>query len=189
MAIQFASASKSSSTVSKLLDTVLPGHSIRTEKTSAVSSKSQIINTAQKKLKPEEVRRLQKKEKLVVRQQVKDKREQRERVESVARYELLQQHAKDGKLTLDEKKELKRLINKNIVSVQSWRTDAEDEMVDVQKQILELKKTDYANKKSKKKQSIISAQNMYKKKLEKKYPGLTPGLAPVGMSDSDTDDE
>jgi hypothetical protein len=184
MALTFTNSTKSSSTVNKLLDSVLPGHS--TAGKISVSSKSQIINTIQKRLKPEEVRRIQKKERLVQRRQVRQKREERERVESISRYQLLKQHAKDGKLSRDEKIELKKLVNRNVISVQSWRTDVEDEIVDLQKEILDLKKSDYSRKRSKKK---INAQEVYKKKQEKRYPGLTPGLAPVGMSDSDSDDE
>lgn len=184
MVLSFGDSSKSANTVNRLLDNVFPGHS--TAVTKIGTSGAQIINTAQKKLKPEEVRRIQKKEKLAQRHQMRQKQQVRAKVESVARYDLLKQHAKDGKLTPDEKKELKILVNKNVVSLQSWRTDAEDEMVDIQREILELKKKDSSKKRSKKK---VTAQEIYKKKQEQKYPGLTPGLAPVGMSDSDSDDE
>ena len=83
-------------------------------------------------------------------------------------------------------KELKKLINRNVVSLQSWKTEAADQIEDLQREILQLKNTDRSKKRVKQK---VLGKDLYKKKLERKYPGLTPGLAPVGLSDSDDSDD
>lgn len=188
MAIQFQSSASSASQVNKLLDSLLPGNSVSStdQQRDNVTSTSQIINMAQKKLKPEEIRRIQKKERHIKRQKIRKQRDQKDQVESTAKYELLQQHAKTGNLTNREKKELKKLINRNVVSLQSWKTEAADQIEDLQREILQLKNTDRSKKRVKQK---VLGKDLYKKKLERKYPGLTPGLAPVGLSDSDDSDD
>ncbi|CEP20937.1 unnamed protein product [Cyberlindnera jadinii] len=188
MAIQFQSSASSASQVNKLLDSLLPGNSVSStdQQRDNVTSTSQIINMAQKKLKPEEIRRIQKKERHIKRQKIRKQRDQKDHVESTAKYELLQQHAKTGNLTNREKKELKKLINRNVVSLQSWKTEAADQIEDLQREILQLKNTDRSKKRVKQK---VLGKDLYKKKLERKYPGLTPGLAPVGLSDSDDSDD
>jgi hypothetical protein len=96
-------------------------------------------------------------------------------------------------LTESEKKELKRLISKNVVNLQSWRADIDEDLEDIQSSILELKNQG-VHVKSKKKRTInkkVSEKELYdkrKKSQENRYPGLTPGLAPVDLEDSDSDD-
>ncbi|CDR45591.1 CYFA0S19e00694g1_1 [Cyberlindnera fabianii] len=186
MTITFTKNSKTTGSLNRLLETVLPGHTTNTAL--KPTSSSQIINSTQKKLKPEFVRRQRKKEKLEQRKNVKLERLSREQVEAQARYDVLLQHSKHGTLTTDEKKELKRLIKKNVVNVQSWRMENEEELKEIQQDIMELQKTEYTRVKRRPTTKRLDATQLYNKKQAKRFPGLTPGLAPVDMEDSDEED-
>ena len=93
MAIQFQSSASSASQVNKLLDSLLPGNSVSStdQQRDNVTSTSQIINMAQKKLKPEEIRRIQKKERHIKRQKIRKQRDQKDHVESTAKYERVEE--------------------------------------------------------------------------------------------------
>ena len=199
--ITFRKNSSVSSTVSNLLDSVLPGHSTSNGSTESrivpeLSSASQIINASSSKrnLNPEEVRRLKKKQKLVQRQEVQKETAKNQQLKEKARYDVLMSHYKNNTLNALEKQELKKLIKRNVASIQSWRTDIEEDLDEIQKDILDLKHQG-KHVKSKKKRQVngkVSEKELYekrKKSQEHRFPGLTPGLAPVGMDDSDSDEE
>jgi hypothetical protein len=195
--ITFKSNTSASSTVNNLLDSVLPGHSSSAglKKFTSITSTSQIINASstKKNLKPEDIRRLKKKERLTQRSLIKKQSSKQDALYEKARYELLISHSNSNTLTESEKKELKRLISKNVVNLQSWRADIDEDLEDIQSSILELKNQG-VHVKSKKKRTInkkVSEKELYdkrKKSQENRYPGLTPGLAPVDLEDSDSDD-
>lgn len=201
--ISFQDTQKSQTSVGKILSSVLPAHrnlitttgpKVSTKnskiaiKKKATLSTSQIINAQQKKIDPETLRRLQKKQKIKKKKEVRQLRETKERLDSKARFEVLKKHHDEGTLSPKEKSEYKMLIMKNIANVESWKNEMDDEVVDVQKEILELRGLG-VRRKEKRKSQAIKAKELYDKKGEKRYPGLTPGLAPVGMGDSDDEDE
>lgn len=193
--ITFKDQGSVSSTVNKLLESVLPGHSTQVSKKTTINSKSQIINesSSKKNLKPEEIRRLKKKERLNQRKLIKKSSQKKEELEESAKYELLLKHSKEGTLSNDEKIELKKLIKKNIINLQSWKTEIDEDLEEMENEITDLKKNDQYIRKRRRIPKRIASKEFYEdieqaqKNQQKRYPGLTPGLAPVDMNDSDSE--
>lgn len=188
MSITFNNPSKSQKTVNKLLARVLPGHNNISDGGNKKSSSSSqqltsshnTINNSHKVLK--QVKKSNKKA-------IKISQSQRAKLVSEARQRVLEDHLKQGKLTKEESLELKKNVKKNIVDLQSWQIEDEREVRDVQREILELKQQGQKPKgRGIGKQNGGAKNDVYKKEIIK-YPGLTPGLAPVGATDDEESDE
>lgn len=107
-----------------------------------------------------------------------------------AQRRVLKEHSSSGKLTREEALELKKYVKKNVVDLASWQVE-DDDMQEIQNDILELKSKDNRQRgKNIKKRtgSKENARDIYKENMIR-YPGLTPGLAPVGMDDEDEDSD
>lgn len=136
-----------------------------------------------------------KKAKRAQKQAIKKKAAENKALEKKVKLQIIQQHIdridKEGKsgdyqLTEEEKTMINSLIDKNVKNVQSWK-DSEilEEIKQLQEEILKLKEGS-----SRKKESDREIQmGGKKKKKDHAYPGLTPGLAPVDLEDSDSDEE
>lgn len=195
MSITFNNPSKSQKTVNKLLAKVLPGYTTtsssnsKSTRSSSPSSTSQQLTSSHNSTTSHKILKQQKKSN---KKAIKISQEQRAKLVAEARQRILEDHLKQGKLTKEESLELKKNIKKNVVDVQSWQVEDEREVKDVQREILELKEQ---GKKPKgrgvgKKNGANSGKKLdvYKKEMIR-YPGLTPGLAPVGATDDEESDE
>ncbi|CCH42492.1 hypothetical protein BN7_2037 [Wickerhamomyces ciferrii] len=186
MSITFNNPSKSTKTVNKLLAKVLPGQSSSNIIKSSSSSTSQQLTSHQQnhKIDPYKVQKQDKKQK---RQAIKIINEKRAKLLNEAKAKILEDHLNQGTLSKEEKLELKLKIKKNVTNLQSWSLEQEDDLKEIQDQILSMKnksKKKIINKKSKSNQNDI-----YDKKTIQRYPGLTPGLAPVDMDDSEEESD
>ncbi|ODQ62803.1 hypothetical protein WICANDRAFT_76965 [Wickerhamomyces anomalus NRRL Y-366-8] len=190
MSITFKNPSKSQKTVNKLLSRVLPGHTATSttpsSSSSNLSSTSQQLTSSHNSNTSHKVLKQQKKKQ---KQAIKISESQRQKLMAEAQRRVLKEHSTTGKLTPQEALELKKYVKKNVVDITSWHNE-DDELDEVQQEILELKQKEprfrgkrVSNKKSAKKQM----DGIYNKKEMIRYPGLTPGLAPVGMDDEDSD--
>lgn len=189
MSITFNNPSKSTKTVNKLLSRVLPGYT--TENSSSSSSftgggkkaTSQQLTSSHNATTSHKIMKQQKKKQ---KNAVKISQEQRIKLVKEAKMRILKDHAKQGKLTHDEELELKKYVKKNVVDVQSWHNDDED-MEEVQREILELR-GQRQTKQKKRSGADDKKLDVYKKDMIR-YPGLTPGLAPVDAEDSEDSDD
>ncbi|CAI6452271.1 BPK_HP2_G0024520.mRNA.1.CDS.1 [Saccharomyces cerevisiae] len=101
----------------------------------------------------------------------------------------LKKHQQEGTLTDHERKYLNKLIKRNSQNLRSWDLEEEvrDELEDIQQSILKdtvsTANTDRSKRRRFKRKQFkedIKESDFVK---DHRYPGLTPGLAPVGLSD------
>lgn len=184
MSIKFSNKKSTTSTVNRLLDSVLPGHSTEVD-TGRTHSLSQAIKKSQNyKTTPEEARRIKKNLKVQKKKEIRVNKKKNDKVAKTARLQLLQDHFKQGLLTKEESLELKKLIKQNVANIQAWEIDEDDEedLIDIQDSIMDLEKKDY----KKETRRRINKKAIYEKpepKTPNSFKGLTPGLAPVWMED------
>ncbi|KAH3672917.1 hypothetical protein WICMUC_004004 [Wickerhamomyces mucosus] len=173
----------STTSVNNLLNTVLPGHSISNSNNNSQLSNTEILNNAKtNNLKFEEIHKINKYQKLQKRKISQKLKKSERELASKIKFNLLKTKKK---LNDKEQKEYKNLINDNIKGLID--TNSED-LKDIQNEILEIiKPKDKINRKNKK---IVKQINLYKKKtIQHSFKGLTPGLAPVDLEDSDSDED
>ncbi|ODQ78993.1 hypothetical protein BABINDRAFT_162072 [Babjeviella inositovora NRRL Y-12698] len=186
------------STVNKLLSTFVPGAERISTDQSQLSlakkrlSSAQLVhnNATHKRMTEEEFRKQLKKQKVMKRKQLKVSKETSAKVNKMARYQIIKKHYDDNVTDEAETKYMEKLIRRNVNSVKSWDNERDSEIMDLQNDLL---KDKFVAKAGKKKRTKASKKNDFTTKVKKgvlAYPGLTPGLAPVGLSDDeDSDDE
>ncbi|EJS43354.1 YIL127C [Saccharomyces arboricola H-6] len=196
-----ASKFQATSAVNGLLSSLLPGiPKIRENNGKARvknGSKAQLIDRNLKKrveLQNRDVHKIKKRAKLAKKKQVKKHKCDKEQLEQVAKYQVLKRHQEEGTLTEHERKYLNKLIRRNSQNLRTWDLEEEvrDELDDVQQYILNqtipTAKTDRSQRRrSKRKQFKEDTSNDSTR--DHRYPGLTPGLAPVGLSDEEDSSE
>ena len=195
--------------VNGLLSSILPGATKITSNNmnrnsnakSSKGSKAQLIDQNLKKnieLKEKNTYRIKNKSKELKKRKIKANKLSNEKLEQVAKLQILQKHKEEGTLTNKEKKYFNNLISRNVQKAKSWEfeEDEQDELDEIQQYILgnmdnskDLKRTKRrrAKKKAFKEEANASGKQS---NPDQRYPGLTPGLAPVGLSDEeDSSDE
>lgn len=186
-------------TVNSLLTKILPGSpKIRTgqkpKKNSSKGSKAQLIDTNLKQrvlLKQRDTLKIKKKQKQTAKAKIKNRRVALEQLERDAKLQILESHRQKNILTTREKQYLDKLIKHNVTKVKSLDVDEEQkqELLELQDFILSTDnkvKLHSKKRRSKVKQFKEEIKSSSRKTvIDHRYPGLTPGLAPVGLSDEE----
>lgn len=185
--------------VNSLLAKILPGSpkvkvNRKSKKNNLKGSKAQLIDANLKQrvlLKQKDTLKIKKKQKRVAKAKVKDRRLALEQSERNVKLQILESHRQRDMLTTKEKQYLDRLIKHNVTKVKSLDIDEEQkqELHELQEFILSndnKKKLHSKKRRSKVKQFKEEIKPSSKKTVvDHRYPGLTPGLAPVGLSDEE----
>lgn len=184
--------------VNSLLSKVLPGstkidaNKSRQKRTGG--SKAQLINNNLKKrvlIQAKDTHRIKKKRRQLQKQQVKSQQQKNEELQQMAKLEVLKKHRADDTLTTKERKFLDKVIKKNVRSLKSWEVEDEEELLELQANIL--KQTgataSYNKTKTRKKKNKEFKEQTKQHNVDHRYSGLTPGLAPVGLSDEEESSE
>ncbi|KAG7194313.1 Regulator of rDNA transcription protein 14 [Scheffersomyces spartinae] len=199
-----SSKTQTESTINRLLATYLPGTTVdetksqlwnnnSNNKNSKISSSTQQIHQQIKrsKLSKHEIKKINKLNKAKLNKLVLKNQAESKRVAKLAKYDLIKNRHRDD-LTIEEEKYLNKLIKRNVNSIKRVSEildlEVKEELDFVKKDILEKLNT----KKSKSKSTSKDRQKQqFQDKINKgfiSYPGLTPGLAPVGVDDDDESD-
>lgn len=136
-----------------------------------------------------------KKQKQKLRKSIKQSTKDKKQLIENATLQNLKEHFKNNNLTKDEQKQLNKMIKKEVMKLKQWDIDYEikDDLKELQHDILlvtdskyaeSLKRKQLKKNKNKKKSSSIKSDS-----LVAQYKGLTPGLAPVDLEDSDSEEE
>ncbi|CCC71182.1 hypothetical protein NCAS_0G02950 [Naumovozyma castellii] len=198
---------QATSAVNSLLSNILPGSSkikVRNEdqltsRKKQKKSKAQLIDQNLKKrveLQERDVFKIKKKEKKQQKNKIKSRKVEHQQLDQLAKLEVLKKHKKEGTLTPREQEYLNKVIKLNTASAKSWELDDEEkeELKEIQKFILDKttssrdlkRKSKRRNKVKQFKEDIKQSTNNVS---DHRYPGLTPGLAPVGLSDEEESSE
>lgn len=199
MAKLTATQLQANKSVNSLLAKVLPGsQTIKTgsksRTTSKKGSKAQLIDASLKQrvlLQQWDVLRIKKKQKQAAKEKIRHRKVALESLERNAKLQILESHRQKGTLTHREKQYVDKLVKSNVSKVQSLDATQEEreELKDLQTFILS---NDNKNTlRSKKRRSKVKqfkedlAPSGKKSAVDHRYAGLTPGLAPVGLSDEE----
>ena len=199
MARVTATQLQANNAVNSLLAKILPGSpKIKTGHKSKVNnskgSKAQLIDKNLKQrvlLKQRDTLKIKKKQKQITKDRIKNRRAALEQLERDAKLHILESHRQKGILTTREKQYLDKLIKHNVTKVKSLDVDEEQkhELHELQDFILSndnRKKLRSKKRRSKVKQFKEEIKPSSKRTVvDHRYPGLTPGLAPVGLSDEE----
>lgn len=116
---------------------------------------------------------------------MKTKQAEMDAIDQTAKLEILRKHQAEGTLTNRERKYLNKVISKNIRGLKSWDTN-DEELQELQNSVLghamEAKMRPKSKTKRRSKKEFNEERQSNK---DHRYPGLTPGLAPVGASDEE----
>lgn len=183
---------KAADTVNKLFESMLPGTRVL-HGTSQVSTTECFHREARKeKLLPEQIKKLNKMQKSKQNKQVSKKVLKDKKFNKMMKYKLIKSHKDRNDLTEEEQKFLRKLIKKNSSAVR--RAGDVDDML-IKEEIDELRSEILAleNEKNDRSNAKINENRLqaFKEKISSgtlSYPGLTPGLAPVGLDD-ESDEE
>lgn len=187
-----------------LLNKLLPGaaqsaeNEVQKTKQKQKGSKAQLIDRNLKRrvqLQELDVDKLKKRQSRIRRRDLQRQRRSQEELKELAELEIFEKHRKEGKLTEKEVKRLNRLVSTNAEKAKSWELDEDEkeDFLELEKYILD--KTTNANrvtksqKRRQKKKQFTERTRGVSSSMDRRYPGLTPGLAPVGMSDEEESSE
>ncbi|SMN18635.1 similar to Saccharomyces cerevisiae YIL127C RRT14 Putative protein of unknown function [Maudiozyma saulgeensis] len=191
------------SAVNGILSKILPGmkeiqpnknNNLINKQKKNKGSKAQLIDHNLKKmisLQKRDIYKIKKKEKLQKKNALKERQIDYNKLEKNAKLKVLQKHKLDGKLTEKEAEYLDKLTKKSIKNAKSWDLDDEEreESLELQEYILKNKSTNKNHARSNKRRQKIK---QFKEDIQDsntvsdhRYAGLTPGLAPVGLSDEE----
>lgn len=187
-----SSKSQAQTTVNKLFSNLLPGTVGNVQKQSSSLPSAQLLNNEienTNKLSKQELRKIHKQNKLKQHKKIKKVLEEEKKFGKIAKYHLIKHHKTGGNLSEEESKYLKKLVKKNVNSLNKV-SEIDDmeiraELNQVRQDILRINKEKH-DKKAKRIQHKKTKD--FNNKVSKgmiSYPGLTPGLAPVGLEDSD----
>lgn len=187
------SKARSHATMNKLFENMLPGSTARAapqKKTTATEHFSREIS--QKRLSKDEVKKANKVEKAKKNKQLNKKLEKEKLFNKNVKYNVIKAHKDSQNISEEELKYLKRLIKKNSFAVRrAGGVDdpiIKDEVDELRNEILALTNEKYDRSKARQQKAKLASFTEKVKSGTLSYPGLTPGLAPVGLDD-DSDDE
>ncbi|WPK27562.1 hypothetical protein PUMCH_004955 [Australozyma saopauloensis] len=193
--MSFSSASskkKATDTVNKLFESMLPGTRVLPGSNQISTTESFHREATKQKLLPEEIRKINKTQKSKQNKQVNKKVLKDKKFTKLMKYKLIKSHKDKDDLTEEEQKFLRKLIKKNSSAIRR-AGDVDDMMIkeeidELRSEILLLENEKYDRSNAKQKENRLQA---FKEKIASgtvSYPGLTPGLAPVGLDD-ESDEE
>lgn len=184
------SKAKAKATVNKLFGSMLSGTVIETQaKKNASATEKFTQEIKKKKLTRDEIRKANKIEKVKRNKSINTKLEKDKKFQKLVKYNVIKSHKLGEKLSPEEEKYLKKLIKKNTNAIKR-ASDVDDpfvkeEIEDLRKEIIALTNEQYDKSRDRKLDAKLESFNEKVKKGVLSYPGLTPGLAPVGYDDSD----
>lgn len=185
-----SSKAKAKATVDKLFQTMLPGTSLTNLVNQRASSTEKFAREiAKKKLTRDEIRKANKVEKTKQNRAINKKLEKDKKFQKLVKYNVIKSHESAENLSPAEQKYLQKLIKKNSNAVKR-ASDVDDpfikdEINDLRKEIIELTNEKYNKSRDRKVDAKLQSFNEKVQKGVLSYPGLTPGLAPVGFDESD----
>lgn len=192
--------------VNSLLSTLLPGakkissgiDGRRSKSSTKVKgSKAQLIDRNLKKiveLQERDVESLKKRQRKVKKRAMRANKVENDKIQQLAKLSVLERHKKVGTLTVKEQKYLNKLVNRNVRTARSLDLEEEDKeaLRELQQTIISQNSGIESAKRSKKRRKTVKKfkEDIHPTVSDRRYPGLTPGLAPVGLSDEeDSSDE
>lgn len=174
--------------VENLFEKILPGSVVESNKKKRSTTES-VDQELRRSLGREE---MDKRKRIKKQKQHKHNRKlQREQefLQKRARDNLIKQHQETGSLTEEDRAHLRRDIRANARAVQKLGdigdVEIKEELGGLKQEILAMDRKKETPKKDKKGKS-------FERKIKRgmiSYPGLTPGLAPVGLEDSEEEEE
>lgn len=184
------SKAKARATVDKLFGSMLPGTALPTQPKKNVSATEKFAQEiAKKKLSRDEIRKANKIEKIKRNKSINTKLEKDKKFQKLVKYNVIKSHKTGEKLSPEEEKYLKKLIKKNSNAVNRVSNVddpfVKEEIDDLRKEIIALTNEKFDKSRDRKLDAKLLSFNEKVKKGVLSYPGLTPGLAPVGFDDSD----
>ncbi|SCU88381.1 LADA_0E09802g1_1 [Lachancea dasiensis] len=195
-----ASREQATAAVNSVLSWMLPGSPRVDDNTrsslknrSKKGSKAQLINQNLKKavrVRERDAQGIKKREMKARKKQIRAKQVLEDEAEQRAKLEVLQKHREEGTLTQKERKFLNKVIARNVRDFKSWDSQ-DDDLRDLQDAVLEYHHSHGSRAiggKSKKKRGFVEESPASARTADHRYPGLTPGLAPVGLSDEEESD-
>lgn len=192
--MSFVSASsrkKANATVSKLLDSMFPGQ-VAVARNVGSSTESFHREAKKKRLTKQEALKIRKSEKAKNNQEINKRLERNKKFQKLVKYNIIKSHKDVDNLTEAEEKYIKKLVKKNTNAL-ARRADIDDaeirEEIDaLRAEILDLSNERTGSSRTQKEEVVFeSASNQNVNPNISKYAGLTPGLAPVGYSDDESD--
>lgn len=192
-----SSRAKAKATVNKLFDDVLPGASIVPLKKVHTSTASDFALEARKsRLSKGEVRKQNKAERAKQNKAINKRLEKDKKFQKLVKYNVIKGHkGAAASMTPEEEKYLKKLVKKNSNALKRSADindpDVEDEIMSLQREIIAMRDEKHDRSRDRKLDAKLLAFNDKIKSGTLSYPGLTPGLAPVGLEDDsdESDDE
>lgn len=159
----------------------------------------QLINDSLKKrafLDNIEEEKIIKKQKQRLRRSIRENSLKTKQLISEANLENLKRHYKEGNLTAKEQSILNKSIKKEVLKLKQWDLDydVKEDLKELQNDILMVTDSKYAESvkrrqmKKSKRMSSSKRGNASSSTTDVKVSGLTPGLAPVDMEDSDSEE-
>lgn len=196
-----SSKARTKSTVNKLFENVLPGSNIVLAPANPLSSTEVISKHINKKnLSKNDITKLNKAERAKRNKQIKKKLQSDKKFLKLVKYNIIKAHKDAGSTALspEEQKYLLKLIKKNSNSVkrnaEAIDTDIQEEIDELQNEIIEMSNEKYNRLRDRKKDTRLKTfdpdadpEDLDSDQVA--YPGLTPGLAPVGMDDDEDSEE
>lgn len=188
----FASASskaKAKATVNLLFEYMLPGSTGTLTHTKGSATEKFHREVSKQKLTKEEVKKIKKTEKAKKNKAINKRLEADKKFQKLVKYNVIKAHKDANKLSEEEQKYLRKLTKKNSSAVRRAGDvddpQVKDEIEELRAEIVALTDEQYLRSKEKKQTEKLLAFTEKVKSGVMSYPGLTPGLAPVGFDDSD----
>lgn len=185
-----SSKARAKATVNNLFEKMLPGTTVSAPTGKNASTTEKFAKEiAKKRLTKSEIKKANKVEKTKQNRSINKKLEEDKKFQKLVKYNVIKSHKTSEKLSPEEQKYLKKLIKKNSNAVgRASEVDdpfVKDEINDLREEIINLTNEKYDRSRDRKLDAKLQSFNDKIKKGVLSYPGLTPGLAPVGLDDSD----
>lgn len=186
------SKKQTNDTVNRMLGDLLPGSAMGSDSPAKSRPAAQALSreiehdklSKEQILQRQRLRKLQKKKEL---QKTRRAAEENRKLEKQAKYELIKKHKEQGTLREEEEKYLNKLVKKNIRNIQK-ASEVDDEEIDSEIKRLRKEILGWEKEREDRRKVDKRKKKAFNEKIKKgviSYPGLTPGLAPVGLEDSD----
>ncbi|CEP62137.1 Rrt14p LALA0_S04e08680g [Lachancea lanzarotensis] len=121
--------------------------------------------------------------------EIKAKLALQDQLDQRAKLQILKKHHEEGTLTNKERKYLNKVIGRNVRDLKSWDMEDETDLQDLQDSILESSGVAEQGRRTKKgRKDFKEGPSSKAHTSDHRYAGLTPGLAPVGLSDEEESD-
>ncbi|SCU86411.1 LAME_0D06018g1_1 [Lachancea meyersii CBS 8951] len=194
-----SSRNQATAVVNNVLSQILPGcakidgNTSRPSRSKRASkgSKAQLISQNLKnaaRVREQDAHGIKKKELKKRKKQIKAKLAHEDKMDQNAKLQILQKHQEQGTLTQKERKFLNKVIGRNVRDLKSWDMEGEETLSELQESILDSRSKQGSARSKKGRKDFREAQSSKAQTSDHRYAGLTPGLAPVGLSDEEESD-